>query len=55
MFHSDTHIDLYQPTRQDDGQGFAVTITRTQVMASLAVSMGSMIVGIFVQLGHHQP
>ena len=43
MFRSDTHIDRY-----DTEYGKVATpaiITRTQILASVAVSMGSMIVG----------
>ena len=56
MFRSDTHVTLDRPAvppaiiRTDDetqaidvGKGFFVT--KTQVLASLAVSMGSLIVG----------
>ena len=43
MFHSDTHIDLHQPSPLHDGQ--TSKVTKTQVLASLAVSTGSMIVG----------
>ena len=43
MFHSDTHIDLHQPEPLHDVQ--TSKVTRTQVLASLAVSTGSMIVG----------
>ena len=43
MFHSDTHIDLQQPgpTLSKNGP----KITKNAVLASLAVSLGSMIVG----------
>ena len=39
MFHSDTHIDLQQPGPKDNGP----KITKNAVLASLAVSLGSMI------------
>ena len=42
MFHSDTHIDLHQPGPPLETPP---VITKTQVLAALAVSMGSMIVG----------
>ena len=45
MFQSDTHIDLHQPEILQDEAGKAQKITRTQILAALAVSMGSMIVG----------
>ena len=41
MFHSDTHIDLNQPGPKDNRP----KITKNAVLASLAVSLGSMIVG----------
>ena len=41
MFHSDTHIDLNQPGAKENGP----KITKNAVLASLAVSLGSMIVG----------
>jgi facilitated trehalose transporter len=44
MFHSDTHIDLHQPGPSPDGS-ISYKVTKSQVMAALAVSMGSMIVG----------
>ncbi|CAB4063426.1 TRET1 [Lepeophtheirus salmonis] len=43
MFHSDTHIELTQPYRPPPEGG--KTFTRSQIQASIAVSMGSMIVG----------
>ena len=43
MFQSDTHINLHQPGIR--GRDETPKITKTSVMASLAVSMGSMIVG----------
>ncbi len=42
MFHSDTHIDLRQPGPQLETPP---AVTKTQILAALAVSMGSMIVG----------
>ena len=39
MFHSDTHIDLNQPGPKDNRP----KITKNAVLASLAVSLGSMI------------
>ena len=42
MFTSDTHIDLNRPT---GGLVQDVVLTKTQMLAALAVSTGSMIVG----------
>ena len=41
MFTSDTHIDLYRL----EGKASEASLTKTQVLAALAVSTGSMIVG----------
>ena len=41
MFTSDTHIDLYRL----EGKANEASLTKTQVLAALAVSTGSMIVG----------
>ena len=44
LLRSDTHIDLFD---KEDGKETVtkVNITKTQILSSLAVSMGSMIVG----------
>ena len=44
LFHSDTHINLQLPGAQSEVKQ-TTFLTRTQVLASLAVSFGSMIVG----------
>lgn len=41
MFSSDTHIDLYRL----EGAGQDASLTKTQLLAAMAVSTGSMIVG----------
>lgn len=43
MFRSDTHIDRYDAEYGQDGT--PAIITKTQILAAVAVSMGSMIVG----------
>ena len=43
MFRSDTHIDRYDTEYQHADT--PAIITRTQILASVAVSIGSMIVG----------
>ena len=43
MFHSDTHVDLNQPGPSLNKDG--PKITKNSVLAALAVSLGSMIVG----------
>ena len=45
MFQSDTHIDIYRPRTIEDGVEVETPVTKTQILAALAVSMGSMIVG----------
>ena len=45
MFQSDTHIDIYRPRTVEDGVEVETPVTKTQILAALAVSMGSMIVG----------
>ncbi len=42
MFHSDTHVDLALAAPP---KAPASVVTRTQILAALAVSLGSMIVG----------
>ncbi len=42
MFHSDTHVDL---CLQAPPKPPTSVVTRTQITAALAVSLGSMIVG----------
>ena len=44
LLRSDTHIDLFDT---EDGKETTtkINITKTQILSSLAVSMGSMIVG----------
>ena len=41
MFSSDTHIDLYRL----EGAAQDASLTKTQLLAAMAVSTGSMIVG----------
>ena len=43
MFRSDTHIDRYETEYSPTGS--PAIITKTQILASVAVSLGSMIVG----------
>lgn len=43
MFRSDTHIDRYEAEYSPAGS--PAIITKTQILASVAVSLGSMIVG----------
>ena len=45
MFQSDTHIDIYRPRTSENGVEVETPVTKTQILAALAVSMGSMIVG----------
>ena len=42
MFRSDTHSDIFRSENVEKSK-----VTRTQILASLAVSLGSMIVGFF--------
>ena len=44
LLRSDTHIDLFD-TEDTKETATKVNITRTQMLSSFAVSMGSMIVG----------
>ena len=43
MFRSDTHIDRYET--EYNPAGTPAIVTKTQILASVAVSLGSMIVG----------
>ena len=44
LLRSDTHIDLFE-TEERKETSTKVNVTKTQILSSLAVSMGSMIVG----------